>query len=203
MDNKVFDSLWKEYQAQLKDNKRSAKAALAWYRESVKNINKIDGNKLMAEGKQTHDLTSVNRITGAQIGRMCLFFYDPKHAATLPYFDRFPLVIPIEIYRDGFLGLNLHYLPHMLRARLLDSIYEIYKDRHLSEKKKLNISYQIVKNTKRIRYYEPCLKRYLNSHVRSRFMMVNPEKWNVMLLLPTERFEKKGKNYVWRQATGY
>ena len=43
------------------------------------------------------------------IGRMYFYFYDPKTKDTLPYYDKFPLVIPIERYPDGFLGLNLHY----------------------------------------------------------------------------------------------
>ena len=42
-------------------------------------------------------------------GKMYFYFYDPKYKAVLPIYDRFPLVIPIEPYPDGFLGLNLHY----------------------------------------------------------------------------------------------
>ena len=29
-------------------------------------------------------------------GIMNLFGYDPKHKATLPYYDKFPLIMPLE-----------------------------------------------------------------------------------------------------------
>jgi hypothetical protein len=32
------------------------------------------------------------------IGRMYFYYYDPKTKDSLPYYDRFPLVIPIERY---------------------------------------------------------------------------------------------------------
>ena len=40
----------------------------------------------------------------------------------LPYYDRFPLTLPIEQYSDGFLGINLHYLSILMRIRLLDRL---------------------------------------------------------------------------------
>ena len=30
------------------------------------------------------------------LGRLNMFFYDPKYKKTLPYYDTFPLVLPIE-----------------------------------------------------------------------------------------------------------
>ena len=37
-------------------------------------------------------------------GRLNMFFYDPKYKKTLPYYDTFPLVLPLENYPDGFLN---------------------------------------------------------------------------------------------------
>ena len=56
------------------------------------------------------------------IGRMYFFFYDPKTKETLPYYDRFPLVLPVKRYIDGFLGLNLHYIHPKYRIILLDKL---------------------------------------------------------------------------------
>ena len=58
------------------------------------------------------------------IGKMFFFWYDPKHKKTLPVYDRFPLVFPIERYTDGFLGLNLHYLSWGERSVLLNKLME-------------------------------------------------------------------------------
>ena len=58
----------------------------------------------------------------AIIGKMYFFAYDPKMKKTLPMYDRFPLVFPIEPYNDGFLGLNLHYLNPGERQWLLNKL---------------------------------------------------------------------------------
>ena len=58
------------------------------------------------------------------IGSMQMFYYDPKYKETLPYYDRFPLSIIVKPAKGGFLGLNLHYLPPILRAQFLDALME-------------------------------------------------------------------------------
>ena len=155
-----------------------------------------NGNEIMRDPERL-----ITRIQPQQLGRMCMYFYDPKWKEELPYFDRFPLVIPIEIYKDGFLGLNLHYLPPNRRAVLMDSLYRnVIKNRHLDEKKRIMISYQIVKAASRDRNFLPCVKRYLYDHLRSRIYIVDPEDWNIALFLPTERWAKAGKRRVYQES---
>ena len=36
------------------------------------------------------------------INRLNMFLYDPKHKDKLPYYDVFPLVLPIQRYSDSF-----------------------------------------------------------------------------------------------------
>lgn len=155
----------------------------------------ISGNALMRGSDRL-----IGIIRREQIGRMVMFFYDPKMANELPYYDRFPLVIPLEIYPDGFLGINLHYLPPMRRAQLLDSIMNIYDNQFLDERKKLYMSYGILSSYTRSRLYVPCIKRYLYSHARSKFYMIDPKDWQMAVLLPTERFEKASKTRVFAES---
>jgi hypothetical protein len=44
------------------------------------------------------------------MGGLYYFMYDPKGKDDMPYYDRFPLVMPLKREVDGFLGLNFHYL---------------------------------------------------------------------------------------------
>lgn len=156
----------------------------------------VNGNELMREPDRL-----ISMIQPRHLGRMCMYFYDPKLKEELPYFDRFPLVIPIEIYKDGFLGLNLHYLPPNRRAVLMDSLYNnVFRNKHLDEKKRIMISYQIVQSASRNRNYIPCIKRYLYSHLKSRIYIVEPQDWNVALFLPTERWAKAGKRRVYQES---
>ena len=75
------------------------------------------------------------------IGRMYFYYYDPKTKDSLPYYDRFPLVIPIERYSDGFLGLNLHYIHPKRRIILLDKLSTILTDHRYDEGTRFKISY--------------------------------------------------------------
>ena len=84
--------------------------AREWFKDNLRNI-KVNRNKLLVEG------TPIRRPF---LGTLVLFNYDAKGYATLPYWDKYPVVIPIEPRGKGFLGLNLHYLPPRKRLELLE-----------------------------------------------------------------------------------
>jgi hypothetical protein len=161
-----------------------------WLQEQAANVRNprqlIDGNTRL-----------VSRIA---IGRMYLFYYDPKTKDQLPYYDKFPLIFPFQRVDGGFYGLNLHYLPHILRARLMDSLLDLANNKVYDDTTKLKISYQILSSSSKFKYFEPCVKHYLNSHVRSRFLWIPAEQWNTALFLPLERFQKRRKETVWRNS---
>ena len=64
------------------------------------------------------------------MGGLYYFYYDPKTKAELPYYDRFPLVMPLKRDSDGFIGLNLHYLPLRYRINFMRKLLPlaIYND---------------------------------------------------------------------------
>jgi hypothetical protein len=129
-------------------------------------------------------------------GKMYFFFYDPKLKDQLPFYDRFPLVIPVEKYADGFLGLNLHYLPVKYRVILLDKLYDTLNNDKFDDTTKLRISYDLLSGAARYKEYAPCLKRYLNGHIQSRVIAVEPSSWEIAIFLPVEKFVKQKASYV-------
>lgn len=133
------------------------------------------------------------------IGQMVMFFYSAKHKATLPYWDAFPVGFPIEFYGDSMLTINMHYLPLILRGRLMDSLYTV-AEREENKIKRLAISYEILSNSARFRAFRPCIKKHLFSHVQSRFFWVRPEEWDMALFLPTARFRKATEEEVWADS---
>lgn len=130
-------------------------------------------------------------------GELVCYFYDAKHKATLPYWDKFPVVFPIEIYDDGFLGLNLHYLPPVFRIKLMEALHEILNNQRYDETSRLNINYKILKNASKFKYFKPCVKRYLTSHLQSRVVKFDVKEWPYAALLPLARFQKKTARKVW------
>lgn len=190
-------NFWNKVQEKIRNAKVEVKNAVDTYRAWGNYLmrGKISGNQLIRNADRL-----VGIIRREQIGRMVMFFYDPKLANELPYYDRFPLVIPLELYDNGFLGINLHYLPPLQRAKLLDAILNIYDDDYLNERKKLMMSYNMLRSYTRSRLFVPCIKRYLYSHARSKYYMVDPQDWHVAVLLPTERFEKASKTRVFAES---
>lgn len=135
------------------------------------------------------------------IGHMFFFFYDAKLKKKLPYWDKFPLVIPIEIYSDGFLGLNLHYISPPLRAKLLSDLSSILNNTKYDKTTKFRISYAYLKRTTKIlpKEAKPCIKRYLYTHIKSKFLPIYSMDWIWVIYLPYEEFTSQTRASVTKQ----
>ena len=163
-------------------------SARDWYRNRARTT-RVTPDRLIRSDRE--------RLTSrVMIGRMYHFFYDPKHKKTLPYYDRFPLIFPFKRVRGGFLGINLHYLPLRLRAKLMDELYTLSRDNRYDENTRLRISYNILNGAAKYKYFKPCVKHYLTPHVKSRFLEVYAAEWDIALFLPTERFVGADKRAV-------
>ena len=177
-----------------------SKGAIEWYRKQAKT----------AAGKAITSETLLNtkdkgrakaRLTGdAFIGSMYFFEYDPKHKETLPYYDRFPLIFPINKAKGGIIGLNMHYLPPMLRAQLMDALYSLTTDNNYNEKTRLAMSYKLLASSSKFKLFAPCVKHYLSSHVKSRFIKIEASEWDTALFLPVHSFQKAGSAKVWADS---
>ena len=104
-----------KYMQSVKDEAKGRPKSTAWYKEKIKELGTPKPLDLIRDGK---------RDNKPFYGKLNMFMYDPKFKKTLPYYDTFPLVLPIEKYSDGFLGINLHYLPIPLRIKLLDRLVD-------------------------------------------------------------------------------
>ena len=138
--------------------------------------------------------------TNTIIGRMYFYYYDPKLKDELPYYDRFPLVIPIERYQDGFLGLNLHYISPRQRIELLDALSDFATNSKYDETTRLRLSWSKLKNIGRAFKAKPCVKRYLFKHVDSRFLEITADEWDIAALLPLQNFKGATANKVYNES---
>ena len=167
--------------------------AREWYRDTAKDYKRINEGGLMKGDP--------DRLTNRpMIGQMYMFYYDAKHKATLPYFDRFPLIFPYKKTPDGFMGINMHYLPLNYRAQLMDALYDVANNSRYDETTKLNLSYSMLNGAAKYKYFKPCVKRYLTNQVRSRFLYIYPSEWDIALFLPLERFQGASKAQVYKDS---
>ena len=165
--------------------------ARAWLRSKVDSLNPSPA-ALMKDRIRLKNKTI--------IGKMYFYYYDPKTKDSMPYYDRFPLVIPIEQYRDGFLGLNLHYIHPKQRILLLDELSEFANNSKYDASTKLRLSYDLLKRTGAIYQATPCIKRYLFTHVERRFLEITADEWDIAALLPMESFQKASTSKVYSES---
>ena len=161
-----------------------------WYKDKIKEFGTPKSLDLIRDGK---------RNDRPFYGRLNMFIYDPKLKKTLPYYDTFPLVLPLENYTDGFLGINLHYLPIPLRIKLLDRLVDFSNDTDFDEKTRLILDY---KKVKRIRLVKPTIHKYLAGQVKSQFRRIDADEFMIATLLPVQRFKKAAANEVWKDSRG-
>ena len=159
-----------------------------WFRDKIKEFGQPGAMDLIRDGKQKRT---------PFFGRLNMFFYDPKLKTKLPYYDTFPLVLPLERYPDGFLGINFHYLPINLRIRLLDRMVDFSNNTEFDESTTLDVDYTGVKG---IRLVKPTLKRYLSGRVKTNFRRIDADEFTVATLLPVQRFRKASDQEVYRDS---
>lgn len=133
-------------------------------------------------------------------GQIYFWRYDPKHKDTLPYYDTAPLVIILDIYEDGFLGLNTHYLRYDIRIKLISLLMQTITAKKWNHKTQMKINYSILKSFSKYDFAGPALKRYLFSHIRSKIVRVQTENYINVAYLPIERFVKASKQKVWSDS---
>ena len=154
-------------------------ASREWLRAKTKDL-KPTSSGLMTDRQRLRN--------SSMIGRMYFYFYDPKTKDSMPYYDRFPLVIPIERYNDGFLGLNLHYIHPKNRMILLDKLSDTTSNDTYDENTKLKINYRYLAAASKVFEATPCIKRYLFTQIESRFLEISADEWDIAALLPVESF---------------
>ena len=160
-----------------------------WYRQQV---NKI------ASAKTAGQLFREGKLNGRpSVGRLNLFGYNPKYRKTLPYYDIFPLVLPLEPIKGGFMGMNFHYLPPLLRFKLLEKMQATASDRRFDKSTRFEVAYDDVKN---IKIVKPTIKKYLYSYVQTGFLRINADEAAVAIYLPVQRFKKASVGQVYADS---
>jgi hypothetical protein len=184
----LLDTFKKQLQAPASYNTTRAKK---WLYDKISNV-RVNRQVLLKNAPSTAGMTF--------IGNMFFFVYDPKLKKKLPYYDRFPLVFPIEMYEDGFLGLNLHYLEPGFRVMLLDRLSEYKNNKKYDHTTRLKLSYELINSASKLEMARPCIKRYLFNHVESVFVPIESSEWIMACFLPAENFKKATKYKVWEDS---
>lgn len=165
-----------------------------WFQDQAKSLKKVQTGNIVKDAGPERWRTKITP------GDMILFYYDPKHKETLPYYDLWPIIFPLAVESDRFLGINFHYLQPTLRAQLLDALWPHTNNTKLDATTKMKISYDILKGASKFNLVKPCIKWYLKDHVRSRYVKIMPNEWEFAMMLPADKFVKETRNTVWKES---
>ncbi len=190
-DQKVITSVFEEIK---KNPNFKQERSSDWFKQKIKELSPIapiDRMSLMAQTKTT---MQTNKLLP---GVMSFFAYDPKHKDVLPYYDKFPLSFVMSIDRTGFTGLNFHYLTIPMRIRLYDAMYTIARQSvNKTTQQVLVLNWKLLSNFSKFPGAAPAVKKYLFSHVQSRFIKVPLEDWKTAILLENAEFKKMSAGNV-------
>ena len=170
------------------DAARGRPRSVDWFKNKIAEFGKPGALDLNRDGKR-------NRTPF--YGRLNMFFYDPKLKKTLPYYDKFPLVLPLKGTNNGFIGINFHYLPISLRIRLLDRLVDFSNNTKFDESTILEVNYDKVKD---IRLVRPTIHRYISGRVKTDFRRIDADEFTVATLLPVQRFAKASVGQVYSDS---
>tara|TARA_E500000178_G_scaffold128160_1_gene127958 strand:+ start:2761 stop:3351 length:591 start_codon:yes stop_codon:yes gene_type:complete len=170
--------------------------SIRWFRDKIKELGDIPPRQLVREGRVSP--------TRPDFGRMNFFMYSPKYKDdknVLPYYDRFPLILPVQptggLYTEGFMGLNFHYLSIPMRIRLLNIMSEYASDDNFDEGTRLRLTWNRIKRNQMVR---PTIKRYLYEHVKTPFRVITADEMMVAVLLPVQRFVRAKETKVYADS---
>lgn len=180
----------------LQHNKTRAgvEMSLEWMKNKVQDLKDVKPQKFVDNS------VTVEKHRKTILGKMLMYFYEPKTKDKMQYYDAFPIVIPIEQYSDGWLGINLHYVEPAVRLRIMKEMLKLVSDGTDNSDTKFNADWDLVSHMSKYDLIAPCLKRYLANHVRSNLVEVNSHEWNAAVFLPVAKFMKHDQNYVWNES---
>jgi hypothetical protein len=176
---------------QLKANGADSQKSVQWYQAQVRKLGNINVNRLIREG---------NQVTRIFPGEMYLFRYDPKLKEQLQYFDIYPLVLPFRRLENGFLGINLHYLPYGIRKFTLEQLSTFVIDKRMNDDTRIRLSWRLLESSVKFEPAKACVKHYLIDQVQTRFLKIPFPDWTIATQLPVERFIGAQKFTVWRDT---
>jgi len=172
---------------------RRTEESRQWFMNKARDLRSINRRQLLRD-------PLLEERTRPLVGRMYMYFYDPKGKDELPYYDRFPLTLMVGPAQGGFYGLNLHYIHPMTRATLLDKLMDVATNKRYNDRTRLKINYDILSAAKEYREFKPCFKHYLTKHLKSKVALVPASEWDIAIFLPTEQFKGANKRSVWNES---
>ena len=139
----------------------------------IKEIQEKEAKTISAQRQVAFNYLFDSASDNVMVGDFFIFEYDPKYRQFLKHWDKYPLVLVMNIYDNGFLGANLHYTTQ--------------KQRMIIAKKFLNRNVSIPSKL---------LHRYIFNRADNMFFKVPEKELVEFAALPIEEFRDSKNRFV-------
>lgn len=173
-------------------------AATIWAQNTATLLGRLD------QGDQVHILNEYRNVrsmttTSGNIARGLLYTYRYE-AKTVPWWDRYPLILCLEKKPPYMLGLNFHYLPIGFRFALFEALMPLVAPIPVDQLSRIYIVYRRLAADARYRAFRPALKKYRLDRIRSSVVMISPIEWPVALAYPSQQWVNTTDQQVWTNS---
>lgn len=189
----VIQRLIDAYHKNTGKKRRNTEFSRKWFKDRIsKNIKNVRLPQMVTEKNRNK--------SKPVIGKMYMYVYDAKHKDILPYYDAQPLIFIFNMKGKHFWGINLHYLPMKLRLVLFTELLKIRTNKRYRADTKLKLSWEVLERFSNFALVQPATKQYLFSQVRTKFIEVPADEWEIVLSLPLARWKGASQAKVWKDS---
>jgi len=151
---------------------------------------------------KTNRLMMPNRLIP---GVFVIFKYMPTNESFISsntYYDTFPLVLVTKSYKQGFAGINIHFLDLEYREFLFQNLIKYLPQIRVSEdwKTRLLVSYDHLDARSNFRFFKTCYRKYLWKGIKKRPIVVPFDLWEDMMKSNTMNFKNAKPTTVFRKS---
>ena len=139
----------------------------------IKEIKDKNAKTLSAQRSIAFNYLFENASDSVMVGDWYLFEYDPKYKPFLRHWDKYPLVLVLDIDENGFLGANVHYISPKRRVLLTQNFLN----------KKVTIPMKLI-------------HRYISKRADNLFFKVPETELIEFSALPIEEFRDNKNRFV-------
>lgn len=194
----LIKNLIKAYQRNVGNTRQTAKSR-EWFYKRASKLGTVRPDRMFKD-KDNRQRDKV------QLGKLYYFKYDAIHKEELPYWDQYPLVFFFDAFKSEkngksyLLGLNLHYLPPKMRLALFAELVKIRSEKRFRKNTKLKMTWSYLATMSKHNLVRPCVKMYRVDHIKTRFVQVPADEWEIVIPLQLSVFKKASRQQVWKDS---
>ena len=126
-------------------------------------------------------------------GQLVFFKYKPISESFISrntYYDLYPMVLICDVRKEGFEGINLHYLHPQYRMFLFEQIIRRIPVLKAGEewRNRLAVDYDRLNGQRPMKFFRACYRRYLWKGMKRRPAILPYEMWEQLIESETSRF---------------